>query len=235
MEGQKHLNFEKEGEYSYFCWKTKGYFNRSKDILSFQEMLYWKQKTKQWEQNTKDNHRRTGRWEVACTMRPAAGPVRRADMWLEVIRARSHPCVIPSSFSGTKGSFSLSLTFTSRLAPDPSLVVYAIFPSGGIIADKVQFSVEMCFDNQVKWQLRKVKKRSGHRERACVWCGWKSGRGREIRRSHWSGCHYCIHVFSTLCWIYLPLLFKKLCWEIAQFFLSSFCLLTFFIFFELFN
>ncbi|XP_026358288.4 alpha-2-macroglobulin-like protein 1 [Ursus arctos] len=50
---------------------------------------------------------------------------------------------------GTKGSFSLSLTFTSRLAPDPSLVVYAIFPSGGIIADKVQFSVEMCFDNQV--------------------------------------------------------------------------------------
>lgn len=63
-----------------------------------------------------------------------------------------------------KGSFSLSLTFNSRLAPDPSLVVYAIFPSGGIIADKIQFSVEMCFDNQVKWQLRKLKKRSGHRD-----------------------------------------------------------------------
>ncbi|XP_017514328.2 alpha-2-macroglobulin-like protein 1 [Manis javanica] len=50
---------------------------------------------------------------------------------------------------GLKGSFSLSLTFSSRLAPNPFLVVYAIFPSGGVIADKVQFSVEMCFDNQV--------------------------------------------------------------------------------------
>ncbi|XP_007935351.1 alpha-2-macroglobulin-like protein 1 [Orycteropus afer afer] len=54
-----------------------------------------------------------------------------------------------SKKKGPKGSFSLSLTFTSRLAPDPSLVIYAIFPSGGIIADKIQFSVEMCFDNQV--------------------------------------------------------------------------------------
>ncbi|XP_032126250.1 alpha-2-macroglobulin-like protein 1 [Sapajus apella] len=50
---------------------------------------------------------------------------------------------------GLKGSFCLSLTFTSRLAPDPSLVIYAIFPSGGVVADKIQFSVEMCFDNQV--------------------------------------------------------------------------------------
>uniref|UniRef100_A0A8C0XJV6 Alpha-2-macroglobulin-like protein 1 n=1 Tax=Castor canadensis TaxID=51338 RepID=A0A8C0XJV6_CASCN len=50
---------------------------------------------------------------------------------------------------GSKGSFSLSLTFTSRVAPAPSLVVYAIFPSGGVVADKIQFSVEMCFDNQV--------------------------------------------------------------------------------------
>nr|KAF6451459.1 alpha-2-macroglobulin like 1 [Molossus molossus] len=54
-----------------------------------------------------------------------------------------------SKKKGLKDSFSLSLTFNSRLAPDPSLVVYAIFPSGGVVADKVQFSVEMCFDNQV--------------------------------------------------------------------------------------
>uniref|UniRef100_A0A2K5ZTY0 Alpha-2-macroglobulin like 1 n=1 Tax=Mandrillus leucophaeus TaxID=9568 RepID=A0A2K5ZTY0_MANLE len=54
-----------------------------------------------------------------------------------------------SKKNGLKGSFSLSLTFTSRLAPDPSLVIYAIFPSGGVVADKIQFSVEMCFDNQV--------------------------------------------------------------------------------------
>uniref|UniRef100_A0A2K6G6W9 Alpha-2-macroglobulin like 1 n=1 Tax=Propithecus coquereli TaxID=379532 RepID=A0A2K6G6W9_PROCO len=54
-----------------------------------------------------------------------------------------------SKKEGLKGSFSLSLTFTSRLAPDPSLLIYAIFPSGGVVADRIQFSVEMCFDNQV--------------------------------------------------------------------------------------
>uniref|UniRef100_H0X4U9 Alpha-2-macroglobulin like 1 n=1 Tax=Otolemur garnettii TaxID=30611 RepID=H0X4U9_OTOGA len=54
-----------------------------------------------------------------------------------------------SKKEGLKGSFSLSLTFTSRLAPNPTLLVYAIFSSGGVIADKIQFSVEMCFDNQV--------------------------------------------------------------------------------------
>ncbi|XP_059968826.1 alpha-2-macroglobulin-like protein 1 [Mesoplodon densirostris] len=56
---------------------------------------------------------------------------------------------VTSKRKGLKGSFSLSLTFNSRLAPDPSLVMYAIFPGGGVIADKLQFSVEMCFDNQV--------------------------------------------------------------------------------------
>ncbi|KAM7243900.1 hypothetical protein CapIbe_004508 [Capra ibex] len=56
---------------------------------------------------------------------------------------------LKSRMQGLKGSFSLPLVFNSRLAPDPSLVVYAIFPSGGVIADKIQFSVEMCFDNQV--------------------------------------------------------------------------------------
>ncbi|XP_031526558.2 alpha-2-macroglobulin-like protein 1 [Vicugna pacos] len=50
---------------------------------------------------------------------------------------------------GLKGSFSLSLTFSARLAPDPSLLIYAVFPSGGVLADKTRFSVEMCFDNQV--------------------------------------------------------------------------------------
>lgn len=87
---------------------------------------------------------------------------------------------IPSSLSGLKGSFSLSLTFTSRLAPDPSLVIYAIFPSGGVVADKIQFSVEMCFDNQVKWQRRRVKTKVGHRERSCVCWGWRQDRsGKE--------------------------------------------------------
>lgn len=37
-----------------------------------------------------------------------------------------------------------------------------------MIADKIQFSVEMCFDNQVKWQLGRVKIRSGRRECMCM-------------------------------------------------------------------
>ncbi|XP_064140723.1 alpha-2-macroglobulin-like protein 1 [Loxodonta africana] len=62
---------------------------------------------------------------------------------------------------GQKGSFSLSLIFTSRLAPDPSLVIYTIFPGGGIIADKIKFSVEMCFDNQVSLGFSPVQQLPG--------------------------------------------------------------------------
>ncbi|NXI80930.1 A2ML1 protein, partial [Rhipidura dahli] len=49
-----------------------------------------------------------------------------------------------------KGSFSIPLTFTAALSPSPSLVVYAIFPNGGVTADSVHFNVALCFQNQVK-------------------------------------------------------------------------------------
>ncbi|NXK02549.1 A2ML1 protein, partial [Herpetotheres cachinnans] len=49
-----------------------------------------------------------------------------------------------------KGSFSIPLTFTADFTPSPSLVVYAIFPSGGITADSIRFDVALCFENQVK-------------------------------------------------------------------------------------
>ncbi|KAM6162664.1 LOW QUALITY PROTEIN: alpha-2-macroglobulin-like protein 1 [Erethizon dorsatum] len=58
------------------------------------------------------------------------------------------PHSAPCSWAGWKGSFSLSLTFTSTLAPDPALVTYAIFPSWGVVANKIWFSAKMCFDNQ---------------------------------------------------------------------------------------
>ena len=118
---------------------------------------------------------------------PAAGSGRSAGTgWMSLVGERVLSCLkIPSSLSGLKGSFSLPLVFNSRLAPDPSLVVYAIFPNGGVIADKIQFSVEMCFDNQVKWQLRRVKERSGQREGACVcldllWAFWGQLRPRAV-------------------------------------------------------
>ncbi|NXO64084.1 A2ML1 protein, partial [Phainopepla nitens] len=49
-----------------------------------------------------------------------------------------------------KGSFSIPLTFTADLSPSPSLVVYAIFPSGGVTADSIHLDVALCFQNQVK-------------------------------------------------------------------------------------
>ncbi|NXW87670.1 A2ML1 protein, partial [Alopecoenas beccarii] len=49
-----------------------------------------------------------------------------------------------------KGSFSIPLTFTADFTPSPSLVVYAIFPNGGVTADSIHFDVALCFENQVK-------------------------------------------------------------------------------------
>ncbi|XP_009980491.1 PREDICTED: alpha-2-macroglobulin-like protein 1, partial [Tauraco erythrolophus] len=49
-----------------------------------------------------------------------------------------------------KGSFSIPVTFTADLTPSPSLVVYAIFPNGGVTADSVRFDVALCFENQVE-------------------------------------------------------------------------------------
>ncbi|NXF65439.1 A2ML1 protein, partial [Ciccaba nigrolineata] len=49
-----------------------------------------------------------------------------------------------------KGSFSIPLTFTADFTPSPSLVVYAIFPSGGVTADSIRFDVALCFENEVK-------------------------------------------------------------------------------------
>ncbi|OPJ69240.1 hypothetical protein AV530_012338 [Patagioenas fasciata monilis] len=48
-----------------------------------------------------------------------------------------------------KGSFSIPLTFTADFTPSPSLVVYAIFPNGGVTADSIRFNVALCFENQV--------------------------------------------------------------------------------------
>ncbi|NWI27385.1 A2ML1 protein, partial [Sula dactylatra] len=49
-----------------------------------------------------------------------------------------------------KGSFSIPLTFTADFTPSPSLVVYTIFPNGGVTADSIHFDVALCFENQVK-------------------------------------------------------------------------------------
>ncbi|XP_073189676.1 alpha-2-macroglobulin-like protein 1 [Lepidochelys kempii] len=48
------------------------------------------------------------------------------------------------------GTFFIPLVFTSDYAPAPTIVVYVIFPTGGIIADSAPFRVSMCFKNEVK-------------------------------------------------------------------------------------
>ncbi|KYO44645.1 hypothetical protein Y1Q_0010454 [Alligator mississippiensis] len=54
---------------------------------------------------------------------------------------------LPSMMSG---HFFIPLVFTSDYAPAPTIIVYVIFPTGGIIADSAPFSVSMCFKNKVK-------------------------------------------------------------------------------------
>ncbi|NXT25664.1 A2ML1 protein, partial [Syrrhaptes paradoxus] len=49
-----------------------------------------------------------------------------------------------------QGSFSIPLTFTADFTPSSSLVVYIIFPNGGVTADSIRFDVALCFENQVK-------------------------------------------------------------------------------------
>ncbi|NXJ68435.1 A2ML1 protein, partial [Rostratula benghalensis] len=61
-----------------------------------------------------------------------------------------------------KGSFSIPLTFTADFTPSPSLVVYAIFPSGGVIADSMKFEVAFCFENQVKVRFPAKELHLGH-------------------------------------------------------------------------
>ncbi|XP_051470116.1 alpha-2-macroglobulin-like protein 1 [Apus apus] len=60
-----------------------------------------------------------------------------------------------------KGSFSIPLTFTADFTPSPSLVVYAIFPNGGVTADSFRFDVALCFQNQVKVGLPTKEAQSG--------------------------------------------------------------------------
>jgi hypothetical protein len=155
----------------------------------------------------------TIQWEVTCAMWSVTGPPRSTSSHSDGVGGWigcAAPFPVYSSLSGSKGSFSLSLTFTSRVAPAPSLVVYAIFPSGGVVADKIQFSVEMCFDNQVKWRVRRVKKRAGLREGACVcWGCRQTGSG--------SWLLHCIYVFNVL----------DLCWNLSCFFFLKSCSISY--------
>ncbi|NWX46963.1 A2ML1 protein, partial [Steatornis caripensis] len=66
------------------------------------------------------------------------------------IIARGQRSVQVGKLNMLKGSFSIPLTFTADFTPTPSLVVYAIFPNGGVTADSTRFDVALCFENQVK-------------------------------------------------------------------------------------
>ncbi|KAM6309767.1 alpha-2-macroglobulin-like protein 1 [Podargus strigoides] len=66
------------------------------------------------------------------------------------IVVRGQRSVQVGKLSMLKGSFSIPLTFTADFTPSPSLVVYAIFPSGGVTADSTHFDVALCFENQVQ-------------------------------------------------------------------------------------
>ena len=52
-------------------------------------------------------------------------------------------------YSPVKGAFSFSIQLDSDIAPVAQLVVYAILPSGEIIADTEKLEIENCFANKV--------------------------------------------------------------------------------------
>ncbi|XP_062343422.1 alpha-2-macroglobulin-like protein 1 [Cinclus cinclus] len=60
-----------------------------------------------------------------------------------------------------KGSFSIPLTFTADLSPSPSLVVYTIFPNGGVTADSIRLDVALCFHNQIKVEIQDKEAHAG--------------------------------------------------------------------------
>lgn len=160
MEGQKHLDSKKKGECTRFFWKRNG-------ILNFRETIFI--------HRSNNNCRKIGKWKTCTTMRPAAGPGRSANIRLAVVgRWRILILVYPPrplfSFRTERLLLSLiDLQFQTSPWPFPGGLCH--FPQWRCYrADKIQFSVEMCFDNQVKWHWR-VKKRSGHRERPCVCWG----------------------------------------------------------------
>ncbi|XP_064377478.1 alpha-2-macroglobulin-like protein 1 [Dromaius novaehollandiae] len=84
---------------------------------------------------------------VSLEVTGKAGIVVRGQRSVQVGKLNSKSAV---TWFLLKGSFSIPLTFTADFTPSPSLVVYAIFPNGGVTADSIQFDVALCFENQVK-------------------------------------------------------------------------------------
>lgn len=48
-----------------------------------------------------------------------------------------------------KGYFNLSIPIESYMAPAPQMLIYAILPSGEVIADSAKFEIENCLLSQV--------------------------------------------------------------------------------------
>lgn len=55
-----------------------------------------------------------------------------------------------------KGHFSVSVPVESDLAPVARVLIYAILPSGEIIADSAKYNVENCLDNKVSSLYYKI-------------------------------------------------------------------------------
>ncbi|NXM83392.1 OVOS protein, partial [Oenanthe oenanthe] len=60
------------------------------------------------------------------------------------------PCLIHAPSTASRGTFSITLTVTEKLAPSARLLLYTVHPHGEIVADSSRIHSDICFKNKVR-------------------------------------------------------------------------------------
>uniref|UniRef100_A0A8D2NEE2 OVOS protein n=1 Tax=Zonotrichia albicollis TaxID=44394 RepID=A0A8D2NEE2_ZONAL len=67
------------------------------------------------------------------------------------------------SISASRGTFSITLTVTEKLAPSARLLLYTVHPHGEIVADSSRIHSDICFKNKVQLKFSEKKGLPGSR------------------------------------------------------------------------
>ncbi|EMP24415.1 Ovostatin [Chelonia mydas] len=62
---------------------------------------------------------------------------------------------VNTSGASLKGTFSIPLTVSEKLAPAARMLVYTVHPARELVADSTRFQIEKCFKNKVRLQFSK--------------------------------------------------------------------------------
>ncbi|KAH1185863.1 hypothetical protein KIL84_018612, partial [Mauremys mutica] len=69
-----------------------------------------------------------------------------------VLSGKQH---VSTSGASLKGTFSIPLTVSEKLAPAARMLVYTVHPARELVADSARFQIEKCFKNKVRLQFSK--------------------------------------------------------------------------------